>query len=198
MSELIETPGLKEFFSDPDIQYALTMGNIQECYDELNIRRKNRFDPMVPAFTKVLLSAGINPLEYQTRIINCQFDGIQELKGLLVIPSNIKTIEPTAFSYCRGLTNLKIEDGCETIGGQAFLYCENLRTIEIPKSVTTIGTGCFSCCGKISKVVMPAKYSSRGKPGEPLSKLGTKIENIFGPGFFERHQNETCEFKFIR
>ena len=77
---------------------------------------------------------------------NVQMDGDLEIKnGILVrckenvskavIPSTVLWIAPSAFSRCRGLTEVVIPSTVTSIGGSAFEYCSSLTSIKIPSSM---------------------------------------------------------------
>jgi len=55
----------------------------------------------------------------------------------------VVTIEPSAFAYCRSLTDIEFGGKLETIGDAAFIHCTSLRRIKIPV-VTTIARKAFS------------------------------------------------------
>lgn len=57
----------------------------------------------------------------------------------LIIPSNVSVIKEQAFSGCRELENIIIEDGVKEIYNGAFAYCTKLNTINFPNSIISIG-----------------------------------------------------------
>ena len=69
---------------------------------------------------------------------DCAFfsSGITEI----VIPKNVTTIGPSAFSSCKSLTHLELHDGITSLA-TAWLVneCTALETIRLPKNLTEIG-----------------------------------------------------------
>lgn len=55
------------------------------------------------------------------------------------LDSNVKTIEGSAFGYCKNIQNVIIPNGVTTIGNYVFRNCSNLKSITIPGSVKKIG-----------------------------------------------------------
>lgn len=66
------------------------------------------------------------------------------------IPGNIKVIGESAFSNCRNLASVTIENGVESVETLAFLEIA-ITEITIPSSVTTMGDCVF---GKNSQITM--------------------------------------------
>ena len=91
--------------------------------------------------------------------------------------SRLKTIEDSAFCFCRNLAKITLPDGLETIGGCAFLH-SSLESVIFPASLRTIGQTSFASC-KSLKVV---------KFNDGLEVLGTsekrESEDILSPGVF--------------
>lgn len=67
-------------------------------------------------------------------------------QGDYVIPDGIKTIQPSAFYQCKGLTSVTIPNSVISIGSAAFLGCDNLKSVTIPGNVTEIGSRAFEDC----------------------------------------------------
>jgi len=57
----------------------------------------------------------------------------------IIIPKCVTTIRPYAFSYCRYLTNVTIEDVCTFTIGEFAFQNSALTSITIPNSFTSIG-----------------------------------------------------------
>ena len=59
------------------------------------------------------------------------------------IPEKVTSINDWTFAYCSGLTSVDLSDGVVSIGWNAFAYCTSLKEIVLPKNVTTIDNGAF-------------------------------------------------------
>ena len=66
------------------------------------------------------------------------------LKGDLIIDSEITEIQAYAFSECELLTSVVIPDSVTTIGEHAFDWCSKLENLKIGKGVTSIGELAFA------------------------------------------------------
>ena len=70
-----------------------------------------------------------------------------DITGELLIPSNVRAIDDSAFQFCTGITSLRLEEGLVTIGTSAFQRCTNLiGDLVIPNSVETIEAIAFVNC----------------------------------------------------
>lgn len=81
------------------------------------------------------------------------------LGGSYSIPNSTTAIQPYAFAYSYGLTNVDIPSGVKLIGTGVFYDCINLNRVTIPNSVTTIGMLAFAGCG-LSSVIIPDSVTS--------------------------------------
>lgn len=83
--------------------------------------------------------------------------------GTLTLPSTLKTIGASAFSYADFSGELLIPDGVTSIGANAFEECDGFGgTLSLPDSVKTVGEWAFYLC--------------KGFTGLKLSASLTKIE----------------------
>ena len=83
--------------------------------------------------------------------------------GTLTLPSTLKTIGASAFSYADFSGELLIPDGVTSIGANAFKECDGFGgTLSLPDSVKTVGESAFYLC--------------KGFTGLKLSASLTKIE----------------------
>ena len=83
--------------------------------------------------------------------------------GTLTLPSTLKTIGASAFSYADFSGELLIPDGVTSIGANAFAECDGFGgTLSLPDSVKTVGESAF--------------YQCEGFTGLKLSAGLTKIE----------------------
>lgn len=76
------------------------------------------------------------------------FSDCHELKKLH-IPSNIKSIGPSAFSNCSSLQEAIFDEGVEMIDESAFSWCESAKTIAFPESLRYVYQNAFSKASKI-------------------------------------------------
>ena len=86
----------------------------------------------------------------------------EKLKGDLVIPESVTSIEESAFYYCVDLTNIKIPEGVTSIGAGAFSDCSSLTSINIPEGVTSIGESTFFGCASLTSINIPEGVTSIG------------------------------------
>ena len=83
--------------------------------------------------------------------------------GTLTLPSTLKTIGASAFSYADFSGELLIPDGVTSIGANAFEECDGFGgTLSLPDSIKTVGERAFYLC--------------KGFTGLKLSASLTKIE----------------------
>ena len=142
----------------------------EEMYDELynNCDKYDRAD-----LTEFLLSCGIKPDEYMTRlpdyylagsdihsyhisptinvIESCAFGSCIELE-IIYIPNSVTSIGDYAFNDCESLTSITIPDSVTSIDSSAFSYCSSLTSITIPNSVTNIERAAFSNCERLNTI----------------------------------------------
>lgn len=104
----------------------------------------------------------------------------------LMLPAYITQIYKYAFSGCRGLTSIVINNSVTSIGDYAFAYCYGLINITIPNSVTSIGNHAFDNCTGLTSIVIPvgvtsignsAFYNCTGLTSVTIPDSVTKIEN---------------------
>lgn len=100
--------------------------------------------------THVLLEAGINPLEYMSRIppyysAYLSIDSVD-------IPSTIVDIRGCAFERCDKLTSVVLPQSVKTIDDFVFYNCKNLERCVLPASLLRIGTGVFYNCSKLAQL----------------------------------------------
>ena len=76
--------------------------------------------------------------------------------------NNLKTIDISAFEYCRNLKSITFPQSLEVIDVLAFNYCKSLKSITIPEGVKTIGRDAFSSCVLLESVTLPSTLESMG------------------------------------
>lgn len=124
------------------------------------------------AFTDCSFSGGLTIPEGVTEIAEGAFCSSSKyssspapgkITGTLTLPSTLKTIGASAFSYADFSGELLIPDGVTSIGANAFEECDGFGgTLSLPDSVKTVGEWAFYLC--------------KGFTGLKLSASLTKIE----------------------
>lgn len=77
--------------------------------------------------------------------------------GTLTLPSTLKTIGASAFSYADFSGELLIPDGVTSIGANAFAKCDGFGgTLSLPDSVKTVGESAFYQCEGFTGLKLPA------------------------------------------
>ena len=88
-----------------------------------------------------------------------------KIKGDLVIPNSVTTIDEEAFRSCPDLNgSLTLPNSLKTIGYSAFFICSNLKgNLTLPNSVTTIGGAAFRrCSGFTGELIIPNSVTTIG------------------------------------
>lgn len=73
----------------------------------------------------------------------------------ITFTSNLKSIGPKAFEYCRKLSSLVLPSSVEIIGERAFQYCDSLSSVMLPRSIQEIGDYAFCGCKSIQSISIP-------------------------------------------
>ena len=104
-------------------------------------------------------------------IVNSAFWECASLTDI-TIPKNIRSIEASAFSFCRGLRFVTFEKDslCTSIFGYAFNGCTGLTEIVLPGSVAYIGIGVFAGCTGLESITVP--FIGETKDGESNTHFG--------------------------
>lgn len=132
------------------------VSKVDECaYRECNkLESVTVSDGIIPSG----LFAGCNRLKNVT--INEGITGICESAfretaiKKLVLPSTVITVDDNAFTDCRQLEKVVLDENLDFIGCQAFMNTVSLSEISIPNKVEYIGSECFSHSG-IKNVKLP-------------------------------------------
>ena len=98
-----------------------------------------------PGLTNLTLPATIEVSDRTLKVVSINTEawkGDQNITSL-VISDGIETIEKSAFSSCKNLSNVKLGN-IQIIEDEAFYGCDNLKDITIPGSTTSIGNQSFA------------------------------------------------------
>ena len=72
----------------------------------------------------------------------------------VIIGASVTKIPARAFSHCKQLNEVELNDGMQKVGDFAFFGCASLTRIEVPSSVTEIGCSAFYGCANLREVVL--------------------------------------------
>lgn len=125
------------------------------------------------------LNYGVNnaSLTINDGIILCSsaFENGTNFRGTLRLPSDLKTIDTSAFSKCGFTGTLTIPSGVTTISNNAFQGCLFTGDLTIPSGVTTLGDNAFKdCTGFTGNATVPSGVLQMGNVFS-----GTKLTTIF-------------------
>ncbi|MGN1227378.1 MAG: leucine-rich repeat domain-containing protein, partial [Christensenellales bacterium] len=67
---------------------------------------------------------------------------------------NLEVIGKSAFEGCVSLKEIKLPNKVKEIGESAFSNCKSLKNVELPSSIESIGADCFSCCTKLKTAIL--------------------------------------------
>lgn len=110
-----------------------------------------------------------------TKIGSYNFRRLKTVK----IPSNVVTIDASAFSGNSELTEVEFSEGLLTIGNNAFDKCSKLNSVNFPSTLTVIGDHAFYYCSSLSSIKGGSGLTSVGmRAFQGISELAT-IEEIF-------------------
>ena len=134
-----------------------------------------------PAYTSL---DGVLFSKDMTTIVACP--GGKE--GSYFIPESVKTIDYSAFSYCKKLTSVIIPESVAFIGVSAFTNCESMISIIIPPKVTSIPYNTFNYCINMISVTIPASVAVIGESAFGLCNSLSEIINYNPePQFIEQN-----------
>ncbi|WP_181695851.1 leucine-rich repeat domain-containing protein [Metamycoplasma hominis] len=159
----------KEEDSKPD-QNKPKPENPTKEEDLLNFKKNFKFELTKSNTWKITKFIGNDskvtiPKEYQgkniTEIGNRAF--FNSVIQSVTIAGSVKEIGESAFSGCRNIKEVILNEGLEKIGAEAFKYT-NIKSITIPGSVKEIGESTFSGCGNLEEVIL----------NEGLEKIGAE------------------------
>ncbi|RAW47480.1 hypothetical protein DQW92_01275, partial [Metamycoplasma hominis] len=92
----------------------------------------------------------------------------------ITIPSTVKEIGESAFSSCKNLKKVILNEGLEKIGDEAF-YNTNIESITIPASVKKFGYSAFFGCKNLKEVIYKGDASNINWENTGIDKTKVKI-----------------------
>lgn len=78
------------------------------------------------------------------------------------LPDTVTFIADNAFSGCKNLTALTMQNNIISIGSNAFMGCTSLTSVRIPEKVKVLSDGIFSNCTSLISIEIPAGVTSIG------------------------------------
>ena len=97
------------------------------------------------------------------------------------IPSNVKSVESSAFARNSTLKSVDIPEGVTSLGGSAFQEVYQLESVELPDSLTEVGDFVFYGCSGLKKISFGEGLSSTGyQMFEECSSLEALSADDFG------------------
>lgn len=87
------------------------------------------------------------------------FSGCKNLTDI-TLEDSVTSIELYAFRECSKLKSVKIGDSVTRIGNSAFFDCGSLTSVKIGSSVTEIGRAAFERCTGLKRIVIPNTVTS--------------------------------------
>ena len=124
------------------------------------------------------------------------FQSCASLKSV-TLPSNIKAIGESAFTWCENLEAIVIPHSVTTINKRAFSWCTQLKGIRIPEGVTTIGTSAFAGCNRLSSVYIPDSVENMSKSAFSSYKETHRLAYISLPGGISLADTSTSDWGLI-
>lgn len=96
---------------------------------------------------------GVGTISFKNELLTIPkafFRGAWTLESI-IIPPSVKMIEDEAFTKCRHLKAVKLQEGLHSIGERAFSFTE-IESVVIPSSVLVICKEAFSHCENLTSV----------------------------------------------
>lgn len=118
------------------------------------------FSQSIGTLTRVLLSVGIDPLQYMNEIPYCYLYGKSPVTHF-EIPNNIELIGGSAFSMCEELISVKFGSDVFHVKYSAFSGCPNLTKVELNNGLERISQYAFQSTN-IDKIYIPETVTKIG------------------------------------
>ena len=142
-------PRIKKF-----IEARKELINTNNFYELYNLAADELyFSQSTGTLTRVLLSVGIDPLQYMNEIPYCYLYGKSTVTHF-EIPSNIELIGGSAFSMCEELISVDFGSNVVRVGDSAFSECSNLTSVTLNTGLERIARYAFKSTN-IAKIYIP-------------------------------------------
>ena len=128
-----------------DMQMLINNMNSQPNLDTVIIHPNNKY---------YSFDDGILYNKNRTKAIRC----LNSKTGDVIIPSTVREIGYTTFTFCTGITSVSIPEGVTSLSLGAFNVCENLKTLILPSTLTNIDGG-VSSSPKLENMEFPSGSS---------------------------------------
>lgn len=100
---------------------------------------------------------GFGIITFNNDVTKVKFGFVYDNKlETVTLPSNVQTIDTSAFDSCTSLISIKIPEGVTSIGWLAFYGCSSLPTITLPSTLTSIDADAFRSCIRLREVIIMA------------------------------------------
>ena len=162
---------IEEFFKISSIQEAINSGNFELIYNSLL-----SYDVKVSTFTYIMLSSGVNPLEFMDEVPKYYFyyptSKEREIKEIY-IPDNVTKIKVYAFANSK-IEKVRMSPNIVTIEPEAFFNCENLKEIVLPEKLEVIRKHAFGSCLDLKNI----RFEGTKKQLNEMYLLGDPFKEV--------------------
>lgn len=152
-------PYMNKLLSKKYIQDLINEEKFRELYAQLPEEVPNL--DHIGGLTKLLLAAGINPLN-NLNYIPSNYLIASDINNFSM-PNNIRIIKSMSFAYCNNLKSITFPANLEVIGDAAFYSCKSLNNVVIPGNVKTIEQDAFRYCDSLKNVTIEKGVQEIGR-----------------------------------
>ena len=114
-----------------------------------------------------------------TSVEDHAFYSCENLKSVIV-PKNVTTIGPSAFSGCKYLS-VELPEGLTSIDSEGFRNCFYMKDIRLPESLTTIGRSAFGDCFTLKTLYIPKNVNSINFMNGALGNMRGLVSIVVDP-----------------